>query len=162
MRAVRSANLLLLIISLLLALLLEVAPMPNALQEWRPLWLALVLSYWALETPHNFRIGLAWLTGIAQDVLYGSLLGFHGLFLVFVVFVILLLQQRLRMFPHWQQAFFLTLVFVAGQLVLLWLGELTGTRTKLMEFLLPALISGLLWPWVYMIMHGLHRLFSRK
>ena len=79
-----------------------------------------------------------------------------------VAFVILQFQQRLRIFPFWQQAFYLALLYVLGQLVLMLLGYLTGTVRPLVQYLAPALLSGLIWPWLYMIMHGLQRLMARR
>lgn len=139
-------------ISLVAALVLAVAPMPDFMQTARPLWVALVLSYWAFELPYNFKISLAWVFGLAQDVLYGTFFGFHALFLAFVVYAILSFQQRLRMFPQWQQAIFLMLIYSIGQIFLLWLNELAGNQTMVSQYIFPALVSGLLWPWVYMIM----------
>ncbi len=162
MKPLSAADVFLFLASLLLALVLEVAPMPEALQGWRPLWLALTVAYWALELPSGLRFMLAWLAGLMQDILYGSLLGLHALFLIMVVFAILRFQRRLRMFPVWQQAFFLTLIFMFGQMVLFWLDVLTGSAKLFVQYMVPALISGLLWPWFYLILHGLHRLLKRS
>ncbi|TDQ38514.1 rod shape-determining protein MreD [Thiopseudomonas denitrificans] len=161
MRHFSIVSALLFLTSLLLALILEVAPMPEAMRDWRPLWLALVVAYWALESPGGFRLLLAWLAGLMQDILYGSLLGLHALFLVVVAFAIHRLQQRLRIFPVWQQALILTLVFMAGQLMAFWLDVLTGSPKQFAQYMVPALISGLFWPWFYLAMHGVHRLLRR-
>lgn len=161
MSAAPAARFLLAVLSVLLACVLEVAPLPDFMREWRPLWLALVLSYWVLESRGSFRLSLVWLAGLLQDILYGSLLGFHALFLTLVAFVILQFQQRLRIFPFWQQAFYLALLYVLGQLVLMLLGYLTGTVRPLVQYLAPALLSGLIWPWLYMIMHSLQRWLAR-
>ena len=40
-------------VSLLLALLLGLVPLPDLLQPLRPYWLALVLAYWLLEAPER-------------------------------------------------------------------------------------------------------------
>lgn len=161
MKTLSLGSLLLLVCSLSLAYILEVAPLPDIMRGWRPLWLALVVGYWVLESPRGFRLGVAWLAGLVQDILYGTLLGFHALFLTLVAFAILRFQQRLRIFPFWQQAVYLTLVFMLGQLLLWWISQLTGTAKPLLQHMAPAVLSGLLWPWVYMIMHGLHRLLTR-
>ncbi|MBS7325328.1 MAG: rod shape-determining protein MreD [Thiopseudomonas sp.] len=149
------------VLSVLLACVLEVAPLPDFMREWRPLWLALVVSYWVLESRGGFRLTLVWLIGLLQDILYGSLLGFHALFLTLVAYVILRFQQRLQIFPFWQQAFYLALLYVLGQLVLMLLEHLTDTARPLVQYLVPALLSGLIWPWLYMIMHGLQRWLAR-
>ncbi|MCY1406012.1 Rod shape-determining protein MreD [compost metagenome] len=142
-------------LSLLLALLLSVSPMPNFMEIGRPLWLAMVLTYWVLYLPHKVGMLTAWVLGLAADVLYGSLLGQNALILGLIVFLVLNLQQRLRMFPIWQQCLVLLVVFGLAQLVQLWLNTLTGNRPPTLVFLLPALVSALLWPWVYALLRGL-------
>ncbi|MFG0381554.1 rod shape-determining protein MreD [Pseudomonas sp. zbq_18] len=146
--------------SLLLALLLSVAPMPQFMEVGRPLWLALVLSYWVLALPHRLGMVSAWGLGLVEDVLYGSLFGQNALILTLIVFLVLSLQRRLRMFPMWQQSLVLLVVFGLAQLVQLWLNALTGNRLPTLLFVLPALISALLWPWVFAILRGLQQRFA--
>ena len=93
----------------------------------------------------------AWLLGLAQDVLYGNLLGQNALILGLITFLVLSLHQRLRMFPAWQQCLVLV-VYGLAQLLQLWLNALTGNRPPTLTFLLPALVSALLWPWVYALL----------
>jgi len=146
--------------SLLLALLLSVAPMPPFMEIGRPLWLALFLSYWVLAVPHRIGMIGAWCMGLAEDVLYGSLLGQNALILTLIIFLVLSLQRRLQMFPMWQQSLVLLVVFGIAQLVQLWLNALTGNRPPTLTFVLPALISALLWPWVFAILRGLQQRFG--
>ena len=51
-------------VSLLLALLLGLVPLPAILQPLRPYWLALVLAYWVLEEPEKIGLGAAFLLGL--------------------------------------------------------------------------------------------------
>ena len=145
----RSRNLWVIWVSFALALLLSVAPMPAFMETGRPLWLALFLTAWTLALPHRVGMTTAWVLGLAADVLYGSLLGQNALILTFIPFLVLSLRQRLRMFPMWQQSLVLLVVFGLAQLVQLWLNALTGNRPPTLLFILPALVSALLWPWVY-------------
>ena len=145
----RSRNLWVIWLSFALALLLSVAPMPAFMETGRPLWLALFLTAWTLALPHRVGMTTAWVLGLAADVLYGTLLGQNALILTFITFLVLSLHQRLRMFPMWQQSLVLLVVFGLAQLVQLWLNALTGNRPPTLLFILPALVSALLWPWVY-------------
>ena len=145
----RSRNLWVIWVSFALALLLSVVPLPAFMETGRPLWLALFLSVWTLELPHRVGMTTAWVLGLAADVLYGTLLGQNALILTFITFLVLSLHQRLRMFPMWQQSLVLLVVFGLAQLVQLWLNALTGNRPPTLLFILPALVSALLWPWVY-------------
>lgn len=141
--------------SFLIGMVLSVAPMPAFLEAGRPMWLALLLSFWTLYLPHRVGMTTAWLLGLALDVLYGTLLGQNALVLVLVSFLIQTLQQRLRMFPAWQQSLVLLVVFGLAQLVQLWLYVLAGNRPPpTLPFLVPALVSALLWPWLFSLLRG--------
>jgi rod shape-determining protein MreD len=146
------------------ALLLSVAPLPGFMDGARPLWLALFVTYWAQALPHRVGMTSAWLLGLAADVLAGSLLGLNALILTFITFLVLSLHQRLRMFPLWQQSLVLLVVFGLAQLIQLWLNALTGNRPpasmSVISFLLPALISALLWPWVFGLLRAIRVRFS--
>jgi rod shape-determining protein MreD len=147
-------------VTLLLGLLLSVAPMPDFMEIGRPLWLAMFLTFWTLALPHRVGLSTAWVFGLAEDVLYGNLLGQNALILSLVVFLVQSLQQRLRVFPIWQQGFVLLVVFGISQLVQLWLNTLTGNRPPTLVFLTPSLVSALLWPWVYLVLRDLRTRFN--
>ena len=125
-------------VSLILALVLSVGPVPSFMEIGRPLWLALFLTYWTLALPHRVGMTTAWVLGLAEDVLYGTLLGQNALILALITFLVLV-------------------VFGLAQLVQLWLNALTGNRPPTLVFLLPALVSALLWPWVYAALRGTSR-----
>jgi len=144
-------------LSLALGLLLSVSPLPEFMQIGRPLWVALFLTYWVLALPHRVGMTTAWVLGLAQDVLLGTLVGQNALILTLITFLVLSLHQRMRMFPMWQQSMVLMVVFGLAQLVQLWLNALTGSRPPTLAFVLPALVSALLWPWICVILRGLHQ-----
>ena len=143
-----------------IGLLLSVSPMPQFMEVFRPMWLALLVSFWTLAVPNKVGMTTAFVLGLAEDVLYGTLLGQNALILTLIVFLVLSLQRRLQMFPTWQQSLVLLVVFGIAQLVQLWLNALTGNRPPTLAFVLPALISALLWPWVFAILRGLQRRFG--
>lgn len=91
-------------VSLLLALLLGLVPLPGALPALRPYWLALVLAYWLLETPDRVGLGTAFVLGLLADLAFGGLLGEQSLRLVVLAFILERFRARLRFFPVSQQA----------------------------------------------------------
>jgi len=141
-----------------IALLLGIVPFPH-FEILRPLFMALLLAFWALELPQRVGMVTAWCLGIAQDVLDGTFLGHNALILTLITFLVLSLQQRVRMFPMWQQSLVVLVIFGLAQLLQLWLSALTGNRETL-AVLLPALISALLWHWVSFGLRGLRRRFK--
>ncbi|SHL13760.1 rod shape-determining protein MreD [Phytopseudomonas punonensis] len=157
MIASRSSNLWVIWASLIVALLLSVSTLPRFMEIGRPLWLALFLTYWVLAVPHRIGMTSAFCFGLLADVLNGTLLGQNALILTLITFLVLSLHQRLRMFPMWQQSMVLLVVFGVAQLVQLWLNALTGNRPPTLTFVLPALVSALLWPWVCTLLRAVHR-----
>jgi rod shape-determining protein MreD len=102
----------------------------------------------------------AWMLGLAEDVLYGTLLGQNAMILTLITFLVMSLQQRMRTFPMWQQSMVILVIFGLAQLAQLWLSALTGNRQPTLALVLPALVSALLWPWVSYGMRGLSKRLS--
>lgn len=90
-------------VSLLLAILLGLLPLPGVLQPFRPYWVALVLAYWLLEDEDRAGLGLAFLVGVVADIAYGGLLGEQSLRLVVLAFILQRFRAQLRFFPMPQQ-----------------------------------------------------------
>jgi rod shape-determining protein MreD len=141
------------------ALLLSVMPMPTMLELGRPMWLAMVLAYWVMALPHRVGLLTAWVAGLAIDVLYGQIFGQHALVMTLIAWMILLLHQRIRRFPLWQQSLVMLPVLGIAQILLLWLNSLTGSRPPTLLFLLPVIVSAVLWPWVFSVLRGVRRRF---
>ena len=91
-------------VSLLLALLLGLVPLPPLLQPLRPYWLALVMAYWVMETPERAGLGFAFVVGVLADLMYGGILGEQALRLVIFTFILQRFRARIRFFPMSQQA----------------------------------------------------------
>ena len=63
------------LVTVFVALLLTLLPLPNALEGWRPYWIALVVIYWHLETHQLGSLGAGFAIGLTLDVTTGALLG---------------------------------------------------------------------------------------
>ncbi|MDX9688043.1 rod shape-determining protein MreD [Halopseudomonas formosensis] len=146
-------------LSFVAALILSVMPMPAPFDAGRPMWLAMVVAYWVMALPHRVGLLTAWVAGLATDVLFGELFGQNALVLVMVAWLVLLLYQRIRRFPLWQQSLVMLPVLGIAQMVSLWLSSLVGNRPPTLLYLLPALVSTVLWPWVFTVLRLLRRRF---
>lgn len=144
-------------LTLLVATTLTLLPLPEMLNPARPPWLALVLIYWVLALPERAGVVLAFLFGIMLDVLQGVMLGQNALALVVVAFVCFKLHRRMRLFPMLQQALVVFVIIGLQQLILLWLGSLVGDAPPQLWFLLPALVSALFWPWIYLFLREIRQ-----
>lgn len=153
----RTRNGWLLPVSLLLALLLGLLPLPTTLQPFRPYWLALVLAFWVLEDEDRVGLGLAFLAGVLADIAYGGLLGEQSLRLVVMAFILQRFRNQLRFFPMPQQA------LAVGGLLLNDRVISAGLRLALGEPQLPAgywwapLVGLLLWTPLFVLLDSLRR-----
>lgn len=145
------------IITLLAAVMLSILPMPLWAQWGRPAIVAMVLIYWVIALPEHIGIGVAWTVGLLQDIVVGTPLGQNALALSVVAYLALILYQRLRMFTPVQQAVVVFVLIGLNQLLCHWIQTLTGTVSPNLLFLLPALISALLWPVLSVFLRLLRR-----
>lgn len=139
------------------AFLVSALPWPAALAPYQPLWVAMVLIYWCLATPHIIGVGVAWLCGLLSDVVQGVLLGQHALSYALVAWLTLLLYQRIRLFPPLQQAATVFLLLSLNQAVQYLVLTVQGDSPSLWEYWLPALTSALLWPWLFLFLRYFRR-----
>lgn len=145
--------------TLIIGCILSQMPLPAMFVWWRPEWVAMIVIYWVMALPHRFSIGMAWMSGLALDVLKGSLLGMNALSLTTVAFITLLLHKRLRMYPLWQQAMMVLVLVGINQLIFHWIQSLLGSTGDSLIFLLPAVFSAVFWPWIFVILRGIRRTF---
>ncbi|GMU43537.1 MAG: rod shape-determining protein MreD [Xanthomonadales bacterium] len=137
------------------ALLFALLPLPTSLAVMKPMLLALVLAYFALEAPEVAGLGHAFLFGLAADVLYGGLLGEHALRMVILVYLTLRFRHRLRFFPIWQQAGAVFALLLNDRVLDLWIRLLSGSAWPPLLFWLSPPIGMAVWPWVFLLLDGL-------
>ncbi len=87
------------IVSIVVALMLAIAPLPGWAEPFRPDWVALTLIYWSMTLPQNYSVGSAWIVGLILDVAQGTLLGEHALALCLVIYITVKFHLQLRQFP---------------------------------------------------------------
>src|SRR5579885_2555535 len=91
------------IVTLFIALVLALLPMPEWTIWLRPAWVLMVLIYWSITVPGRVGVGTAWVMGIIMDVLNDTLLGEHALAYTMVIYFVSRMHIRLRMYPLLQQ-----------------------------------------------------------
>ncbi len=157
---VRTAGLWVITASFVLAAILSILPLPDAIALYRPQWVALVLIYWVMALPHRVGLLTAWLIGFLMDVLQGSLLGLNGLALALVAYLALSLYRRLRMFTLLQQSWTVLVLIGLHQLVSFWVLTMSDQNVPSnMMFILPAFSSAILWPLIFLGLRHLRRSF---
>ena len=139
-------------LTIMVAVLLALLPLPEVLIPFKPYWLALVVIYWSLETQDMISLGLAFLIGLILDTLSGSLMGLHALSLVVMVFLVQRFRSRLRFFPPWQQALSVLGLLVNDRIILIWITVLLGEPLPTWTYWLPPLVGMALWPWLFLFL----------
>lgn len=145
--------------SFLVGFMLSQMPLPQMVEWFRPEWVVMILIYWTMALPERVGLGTAAVVGLGLDLIKGSPLGLNVLSLLIISYLTLLLYKRLRMFPLVQQAIMVMVLVGINQLLFNWFHSWLGTRSDSLIFLLPALMSALLWPWIFVILRSLRRTF---
>lgn len=143
--------------SILIALVLQIMPLPIQVDVYRPDWVLIVLAYWTMALPHRVNVGIAFITGVAMDILLGTTLGVHSFALSVSVYVLASNYQRLRNYSVWQQAIIIGLLSALYHLVVFWLEHLLTDIYFQFSYLWPILSSMVLWPWVFWMLRKLRR-----
>lgn len=142
----------LIFISLFVALLLEVLPMPVWSQWFRPDWVAMVVLYWVLTMPERVNVGVAWIMGLLLDGLNGTLLGEHALALIIIAFLMSKWHRQVKNFPVWQSALVVGILILIYKVLIWAIQGLIGQPPDSYAYLFSILTSMLLWPWVQAVL----------
>lgn len=144
-------------LSFVVAFMLTAAPLPDWALPWRPAWIAMVLVYWCIALPERVGVLTGWIIGLVLDVMHGSILGQHAFGLAFVAYVAVQYHQRLRVYPLTQQSVFVAALVFLYLVMMLWIYNVLGSVDYGISYLLAALTSALLWPWVFVILRDVRR-----
>jgi rod shape-determining protein MreD len=151
-----------LLLSLLLALLLQLLAVPDAIAPLRPMWLPLMLGYWAMFAPETPVLATAWVAGLCCDVLYDAPLGQYALGMVTVAFLLRRLRGTLLVFPLWQATLALAPAWALYAFLMFWIDGLTHHSADAARRWLPVLTTTLLWPFAVGLLNGLLRPRNRS
>lgn len=134
-----------LMLSLFLASILTIMPLPIYIKELKPLWLPMVLLLWVIYFPGFIGVGIAWLVGLWADILLGTLLGTHAIAFALVCYVAILFQRRLSMLSLFQQALMVLLMLEMVLLVLFWIQYYIGFPPVKLGYWLSAFSTIFIW-----------------
>ena len=138
-------------LAIVIILLLSIYPLPLWGQWLRPEFAVLAVIYWIMLAPFQLGMTLAWFFGLALDILEGGGLGQNALALTIIAYICALSHQQLKMFSLGAQSLAVLVLVLIYQLTAYWVNSLTGGSFESMMFLLPAVISALLWPLVKLV-----------
>lgn len=145
--------------SCLAGLLLAIFPLSPALSGYRPAFLCLLMIYWVLYTPERVGVGIAWLMGLAQDVVADAVWGGHAFALALVAYITLMSYRRLLSYSLGQQTFWVFVLVGIHQLFVNWAQSLDGYGNASRYMLGSALLTTLFWPLLLPLMLRLQRYY---
>lgn len=143
------------VITIIIALMLSVMPLPNWLEPFRPDWIAIVLIYWAMVLPRTWSVGSAWLVGLVLDVAQGTLLGQHALALSVIVFVTVKMHLLMRVFPAGQLIAAVFSLLALYQFILFWINGVAGIPVNATQYWGPVLTGAMIWPAANSLLHSI-------
>ena len=140
--------------TVLVALILQVLPLPDWLSAVRPSFIAVVVIYWGIYAPHAGGIFAPWLAGLALDVFKGDVLGQNALAIALVAYIAMSLHQRLRNQTLIQQSLFVFAVLTLNEFVV-WEGWSGHAVSSPWRWIQP-MIGAMLWPFVALLAGRTH------
>jgi rod shape-determining protein MreD len=135
----------LIIVTVLGALLVNLVPLPLNVLELRPDFCALVLVYWGIHQPRRVGFAVAFLLGLAVDMVDASLLGQHALAYVVLLFGAIALHRRVLNFSLIGQSLHILPLLLAGEVMMIAVRLLAGDELPTAAHLLGPVIGALLW-----------------
>ncbi len=142
------------IISIIVALMLAIAPMPAWAESFRPDWVTMTLIYWTMNLPRSYGVGWAWIIGLILDVAQGTLLGQHALALSLVMYVTVTFHLQMRQFPTLQMSMTVCALLALYQFILFWINGVAGVNTPAITYWGPVISGSLLWPLITVLFGG--------
>jgi len=155
-------NGIIIVLTLLLALISTIIPMPLSFDAFRPDWVLVVLIYWCLALPSRVNVITAWVVGLILDVLLGSTLGVHAAALAVSIFIIATNFQKIRNFSIWQQSIIVGVIAILYHLLVFWIQKSLTDIIFLPSYLYSVITTIVLWPWALFLLRKIRRHFRIK
>jgi len=144
------------IITIVIAMILMLLPLPKVLQLFRPEFVLMVLMYWAMALPRKVSVGVAWVVGVLMDVMMGGALGVTAFSYALVIFLTARFHLQLRQYPVWQQALIILSLVLLVQII----AVIVSPKTATWFIWIPAVTSMVIWPMNYALLRNIRRSFN--
>ena len=135
-----------LILSVLVALIFTVLPLPPWLDVVRPAFLVLTVIYWSVNAPRAGGLAIGFFAGLLLDVFQGPVLGEHALALSLITYIAVREHQRIRSKPAIQQALIVFAALILYEVVLFMIDGWTGHPVTSPLRWVHTVTGALIWP----------------
>ncbi|MCB1624388.1 MAG: rod shape-determining protein MreD [Pseudomonadales bacterium] len=143
-------------LTMLLALGMQLLPLPVWLAIMRPAFLVLVVLYWCIAAPRAGGILVAWIAGLALDITKGAVLGQHALAVCLVAYIAISFHQRLRNQTMLQQSLFVFAMLALYEVVVWTIDGWTGHAVNSPWRWIHPMLGAALWPIVALALGRTH------
>jgi len=135
-----------LLLTVLVALVLTVLPLPPSLDVLRPAFLVLTVLYWSVNAPRTGGLALGFFAGLMLDVFQGPILGQHALALTIISYIAVREHQRIRTKPVFQQALIVFPALIVYEFVVFAIDGWTGHPVTSPLRWIHTVTGALVWP----------------
>lgn len=138
----------LIIITILVAMVLAIYPLPFHWRAYRPEFIALLVIYWSMYTPQYFGLGASVTVGLSLDLLVGAELGTHALGLLVIAYISQVSYRRIRSYAEWQQSAWVFVFVGIYQLFANWVSEFYNQTVQSPIYIFALVLTAALWPFL--------------
>ena len=129
------------VLTIFIALMLDVMPLPDWVVWLRPQWTLLVMIYWIMALPSYIGFFYAFCIGVLLDLLNGTLLGEHAFAMLIVAYVVIKLHQLIRVYPVMQQTLIIFVLVALYRAVIYIIQGVSGELSHTMAYWLTVFVS---------------------
>jgi rod shape-determining protein MreD len=133
-------------LSVLVALILTVLPLPPWADVVRPAFLVLTVIYWSVNAPRAGGLAIGFFAGLLLDVFQGPVLGEHALALSLITYIAVREHQRIRSKPAIQQALIVFAALILYEVVLFMIDGWTGNPVTSPLRWVHTVTGAFIWP----------------
>jgi rod shape-determining protein MreD len=140
----------------LVAVALQLIPLPALIAPARPAFVVLAVVYWSLVAPRAGGIALGFFSGLAIDVFRGAVLGQVSLATSLVAYLTIRQHLMLRNKPIFEQTLFVALMLLVWEAVAWAIDGWTGQSAAGWTRWLHILTGALTWPVIAVLLGRTH------
>ena len=133
------------ILTLAVALLLNLLPWSGAWLWIKPDFVALVVLYWCVDQPRKVGFIAAWTLGLLMDVADGTLFGQHALAYSILAYAGIVLHRRVRGFSGTPQVLHVVLLLLMNDLIVLGVRMMAGADFPGLQYFIGSFVAAALW-----------------
>jgi rod shape-determining protein MreD len=150
----------LIVLSLVVALFLDLIPFPQPLDGWLPACTAMMTLYWSMHRPKYIGIGMAFIFGLIMDVGLGTPFGQHALGIMAAVYLVEQNRHQILGYSYGLQALTIFGCLMLMTLILVIVHFFSTHQFTGWNLFVSPFISALLWPLLSKFM--LYLAYSRR